>query len=154
VAKTNENGEIAFSKGDNDIFTRAWTITDAMQNLTTDERAVLEQFEQKWFDGYSLYAGSLVYENALPVFLRHEGLLRTVRASNPRGSSSEHGVRRGVRKSFGALRFFAMFTGSLRPAWEFDAKLSCIQIDPCSSWPQGRAELGLPFSTSRDRQER
>jgi hypothetical protein len=60
VAKTNENGEIALSKGDNDIFTRAWTITDAMLNLTTDERAVLDQFEQKWFDGYSLYAGSLV----------------------------------------------------------------------------------------------
>jgi hypothetical protein len=81
VAKTNENGEIALSKGDNDIFTRAWTITDAMLNLTTDERALLDQFEQKWFDGYSLYAGSPVYENALPVFLKHEGLLRTVRAS-------------------------------------------------------------------------
>jgi hypothetical protein len=80
MSKTNENGEIALSKGDNDIFTKAWTITDAMPNLTTNERAILDAFEKKWFDGYSLYAGSPVYEDALPVLIKHEGLLRTIRA--------------------------------------------------------------------------
>lgn len=81
MSKTNDNGEIALSKGNNDMFTEAWTITDAIQNLSEEDRAVLDRFGQKWFDGFSLYAHSPVYEEALVVFRKHTELKRKVRAS-------------------------------------------------------------------------
>jgi hypothetical protein len=81
MSKTNENGEIALSKGDNDMFTEAWTVVDAIQNLSDEDRAVLDQFGEKWFDGFSLYTHSPMFEAALAVFRKHTELKRKVRAS-------------------------------------------------------------------------
>src|SRR5437016_1156683 len=73
MAKTNENGEMCLGKGENGMFTRAWSITDAMPNLTVDERAAVDAFGVRWFDGYSMYADSPVYLNALPVMQKYAG---------------------------------------------------------------------------------
>jgi hypothetical protein len=81
MAKTNENGEMCLGKGENGMFTRAWSITDAMPNLTVDERAAVDAFGVRWFDGYSMYADSPVYLNALPVMQKYAGgdLMRKVK---------------------------------------------------------------------------